>query len=613
MRKSHERRARLYWCDNCNIPLIAQQCSLCKGRGREILLYHGMEIRPGFEYTVQRINEILAENYGVENALGTRTVLLHKVAGLDRTEEIIVDGEVFGTLAYNPEQRRFQIRLRGYGAALLARKGAKKNLVFCDERVLRRHLKNGWIYAGEIREFVEVSGDADVLLLIGNYTGVGVAKFRSGEQMPEKSIRVKDIGRWEVREKTTTLEEIVRGNEETLRMLEQKATQDILEAIQKFPGYQIGVSFSGGKDSAVAMDLLSKCCADFFVLFVDTGLEFPETLEYVKKAAAGKKLFVLHPDTSFWDLIWKMGPPAKDYRWCCKVCKLAPVAKFVAEHQRKILCVEGRRKAESFAREKIELVEQNPFVPGQVLVNPVRDWSSFHVWLYILWKNIEVNPLYFRDFERIGCYLCPAEQACEFEEVGRLHPEMHGRLMEFLRAWAESQGLGREFWEEGLWRWKKPPKKVKGVGGVTTEVFVRETLTCDGEIFLEGNFPFAESVEDVENALGILGETQKRYDAVIVKTQNSRLLFFPNSDFSVVAREKEKAKKMLVQMLQQLLRLRFCTSCQICVQRCPAKAVEIKNGKPVNNLRKCRKCLKCIESCVVARYYDKWVRIVMEG
>ncbi|MEM3397172.1 MAG: phosphoadenosine phosphosulfate reductase family protein [Thermoplasmata archaeon] len=614
MRKSHERKGWLFWCEKCNIPLITEKCGICGGNGTRILLHHGLEIRPGFEDTVRKINNLLYGVYGVKDALSEKLVLLHKIAGVDRAEEIIVDGKLFGIIAYFPEQKRFQISLKGYGAFLLARKGANKNVVIVEETALKRHLKNGWIYANEVREMHEVSGHEEVIILVGKYTAAGVPKFAQNTDLPEKCIKVKDIGKYEVKESTVSLEKMVKGNEIALRNIERKALCEIKDTLSKFAGYDVGISFSGGKDSAVAFHLLHKCLNNFFVLFVDTGLEFQETVEYVKRKTQGKKLYVLRPENSFWDLVEKMGPPAKDYRWCCKVCKLAPVAKFVAEHGQKILCIEGRRKAESFARENIELVEQNPFVPGQVLVNPIRDWSAFHIWLYILWQNLEVNSLYYHDFERIGCYLCPAEHACEFDEVASLHPEMYTRWMDFLKQWAMSHGLTEDFWKKGIWRWKQPPKKMAAKSETTEEIRVKETITCDGEVILNGNFPYLlDSIIEAENALGIIGVTERKYDAVIVRTSKARILLFLNGDFTVVSKDKKEAEKVLVLLAKQMARTKFCTVCGICLRACPVKAIEIRDGKPIYELKKCKKCLQCIESCVAARYYDKRLRIEIEG
>lgn len=55
----------------------------------------------------------------------------------------------------------------------------------------------------------------------------------------------------------------------------------ILEWYQHWQG-QVYVSFSGGKDSTVLLDLARRCYPDIEAVFVDTGLEYPEIREFVK-------------------------------------------------------------------------------------------------------------------------------------------------------------------------------------------------------------------------------------------------------------------------------------------------------------------------------------------
>lgn len=67
------------------------------------------------------------------------------------------------------------------------------------------------------------------------------------------------------------------------------------------------VSFSGGKDSTVLVDLVRNKCGlkDVPIVFVDTGLEYPEVKEFAKKRAD----VVLRPEMSFVQVIKKYGYP----------------------------------------------------------------------------------------------------------------------------------------------------------------------------------------------------------------------------------------------------------------------------------------------------------------
>lgn len=71
-------------------------------------------------------------------------------------------------------------------------------------------------------------------------------------------------------------------------------------------GGQVYVSFSGGKDSAVLLNLVRKIYPDVPAVFVDTGLEFPEIREFVKTF---DNVIWLKPKMNFVDVIKKYGYP----------------------------------------------------------------------------------------------------------------------------------------------------------------------------------------------------------------------------------------------------------------------------------------------------------------
>ena len=68
------------------------------------------------------------------------------------------------------------------------------------------------------------------------------------------------------------------------KSLEEKiqiSTARIIEWYENWEG-QVFVSFSGGKDSTVLLDLVRKLYPDVEGVFFDTGLELPEIREFVK-------------------------------------------------------------------------------------------------------------------------------------------------------------------------------------------------------------------------------------------------------------------------------------------------------------------------------------------
>lgn len=67
------------------------------------------------------------------------------------------------------------------------------------------------------------------------------------------------------------------------------------------------ISFSGGKDSTVLMDLVVNKCGlkDIPIVFVDTGLEYPEIKEFTKQYAN----VVLRPEKNFKEVLTDVGYP----------------------------------------------------------------------------------------------------------------------------------------------------------------------------------------------------------------------------------------------------------------------------------------------------------------
>jgi phosphoadenosine phosphosulfate reductase len=44
---------------------------------------------------------------------------------------------------------------------------------------------------------------------------------------------------------------------------------------------------------------------------------------------------------------------------------------------------------------------------GQRSANPILDWTSFEVWLYIYFNNLVINNAYKKGSQRVGCLCCP--------------------------------------------------------------------------------------------------------------------------------------------------------------------------------------------------------------
>ncbi|MEM1921862.1 MAG: phosphoadenosine phosphosulfate reductase family protein, partial [Desulfurococcaceae archaeon] len=149
------------------------------------------------------------------------------------------------------------------------------------------------------------------------------------------------------------------------------------------------------------------------VLYVDTGLEFPHTIRYVEELSnkLGIDIYVKHAGIDRELLSGNKPFPTHENRWCTEI-KISTVMKSIAElSSGNTLIITGDRDSESLKRSirpPLRIVDEKTRI-----ASPLKFWSTAHVQLYLISKNIPLNPLYDRGFYRIGCYICPSLRSWE--------------------------------------------------------------------------------------------------------------------------------------------------------------------------------------------------------
>lgn len=194
------------------------------------------------------------------------------------------------------------------------------------------------------------------------------------------------------------------------------------------------ITYSGGKDSAVLLDLAERAGIPFEVVHSHTTVDAPETVYHVRKEFRrledkGIQCHIDYPvykgkRVSMWTLIpEKSMPPTRIARYCCAILKEASGKnKFI---------VTGVRWAESVRRKnsigiygtmpsdplkRINLNNDNDdtrrlfetcTLKAKRVCNPIVDWSDDDVWNYANDRRLILNPVYQMGFNRVGCIGCP--------------------------------------------------------------------------------------------------------------------------------------------------------------------------------------------------------------
>ncbi|WP_400232478.1 phosphoadenosine phosphosulfate reductase domain-containing protein [Methanomethylophilus alvi] len=612
------------WCDGCGTLLLGGRCSICGSPGREFEINSPGDIRPCMGDSVGILEGLLEEAFGTAAPIENKSVFFNKVPGEDRTDEVVAHGQVIAVLRFDIAADRLRIELRQPGAELFA-PVATKNVVTISG--VSGHLKGKGIAGENVSDVLGHFADGDpIIVRKALKVGPGVAMADSDSmRSAEKALRVRDLNALSDMPLSPDADRdtFVRANRDHLKGLEGTAVREI-RGFVKNVRLPVTVSFSGGKDSLAAYGLTAKAVGDPDLLFTDTGLEFPETLEYVKAFAEknGLRLHTADAKDGFWKNVDTFGPPAKDFRWCCKVCKLGPITDLIArDFPKGTVTCEGNRSLESFSRAGTELVTRNPFVPNQTNLNPVRDWCAAEIWGYIWMRGLDYNPLYERDFERIGCYLCASCLASEWRNTSRIHPEMYSDWERHLHDYAKRRGLPPEYIDMGFWRWKVLPPKMRqlaeglelrmvpeGGDGLSMKMLKGASVCVAGGYSMEAvaTVPRNRDFSYVEDSLRTVGEVKysPEFEIALVRTKYGRARLFGGGQVSVTAADAQSAERMFEKAVKALIRAELCTSCGICARSCPHKAIRIKGGMRVDPAS-CTSCGKCEKACMVVHYYDK--------
>jgi len=626
-------RMHLRWCDRCDLPLLEEKlCTRCGDKTHQVQVTPPGDVRPAFERELMRIRETIDSQFGQGCGYALipkgKLVLLNKVPSLDRMDEVILDGEVVGALRYDLAGGwTFVMRIP---AARSVQEVMTSGFVIADEGAIAPIAAGANLLAPGV---VGVEGDVEVgdeVIIVTpsmKTIATGIAKM-SAQQMTEARRGVAVKSRWAsepmpaiTRAAKSGWEEVIQANLPVIKRRRDQAVSFITNTIED-AGLPAVVSFSGGKDSLACLLLTIDAGYSLPLFFLDTGLEFPETVEYVKRVAEGYSLDLIierAPEGIFLDNLDLFGPPGRDYRWCCKTNKLGPVVKAIQRHFGSgVLSFIGQRRYESESRSQKPRVWRNPWTPGQLSASPIQDWTALHVWLYILSKKAPYNPWYERGLDRIGCYLCPASDLAELRTVQE-EGDYLDDWIEFLRDYASSRGLPEEWVELGIWRWRRVPDAVRGeltklgvelragermnLGRGTITLHLQENYSpCTEGFRVVGAFSRPVELSRTANLLNLMG--QVRVDSEGDYCEVGGVTLF--GDGAVVARggTPEMIRKKAETVRKVVTKALECVGCGICLGRCQKDALVMRNDQVTVVEERCTHCGRCLEPCPALSFGD---------
>ncbi|HUS55882.1 MAG TPA: phosphoadenylyl-sulfate reductase [Thermohalobaculum sp.] len=173
---------------------------------------------------------------------------------------------------------------------------------------------------------------------------------------------------------------------------------------QYWQGVTLVSSF--GADSAVLLHMIAQIDRATPVLFLETGMLFPETLAYQHELALRLGLTdvrLIRPDP---DDLANEDPDgrlhAENTDGCCFIRKTLPLRRALEPFG---AWITGRKRAQAATRAGLELFEEDR-ENGLLKVNPLAYWDSAMVRAYMSEHALPTHPLVARGYPSIGCMPC---------------------------------------------------------------------------------------------------------------------------------------------------------------------------------------------------------------
>ena len=188
----------------------------------------------------------------------------------------------------------------------------------------------------------------------------------------------------------------------------QTATpQELLAWASERWGEQMALSCSFCRATGmVLLDMVTAVAPATPVLFLDTGLLFPETYRLVAEVEARYGIVprAVQPARTVAQQAAVEGPALweRDPDRCCGLRKVRPLVDALAPFD---AWIAGIRRDGGGSRAKTQLLAWSTKY-HLVKLNPLAFWSERDVWRYIHTHNVPYNRLLDRGYRSLGCHTC---------------------------------------------------------------------------------------------------------------------------------------------------------------------------------------------------------------
>ncbi len=437
------------------------------------------------------------------------------------------------------------------------------------------------------------------------YRGKAVAKLKGGSlyEVPEIILAQDTHGNILYPEQDNKplrpidISTMVKKNRDLMDIIENTTVKKIVAIYEKYKKKLdiFHVAFSGGKDSAVLLDLVKRALPkeSFVVIFGDTGMEFPDTYEAVRvtKEQCNNEGVPFYISRSHFDPhdSWKIfGPPARVLRWCCSVHKSTPqtlkLREITGKNDYVGMDFVGVRKHESVARSEYTYENYGKKQKGQYSFNAILEWTSAEIWLYIFTHNIYVNAAYKKGNSRAGCLFCPmGGNKGDFVQY-HSYPEEVSAYIELIKSMDDRDKGNSEalssYVSQGGWNARKNGRDLT----IAAHQKYKDEVK-NGKL----NIKVLNPSTDWRQWIKTLGDIPFKFE--FKQTEDGY-------EVSCDAKNIKEYPKEIKRFKQVFRKAAYCTGCRVCETNCRNGCISFDGGLEIKNCIHCGQCHEIDDGCL---------------
>ena len=426
------------------------------------------------------------------------------------------------------------------------------------------------------------------------------------------------------------MENFINANKDRLNYIIDEASEFIRSTSAKYDRESIVISFSGGKDSTVTADLVTKALSDpsLVHIFGNTTLEFPSTIEYANRFRKNHPYAIFqiaeNKEQNFNEVCKEIGPPARMMRWCCSMFKTGPITRVLNSMygDEQVLTFYGIRKSESVSRSKYNRIEKNTGsvkIQKQTVASPIFFWRDIDIWLYMLAEEVDFNDAYRYGYDRVGCWMCPNNNKRAMFLSKIYMPERSEAWRDYLIDFAKSIGKPdpEKYVDEGSWKARQGGNGLAAADDVKIR-FTNCTTEDNAKIYklvrpfddeLVGMFvPFGRLAPELGRKL--LNETIVLDARTNVPILSIQPFSQDGYEYAVKVRTMnvENHEDLQRKVAYQIRKFNACKKCLKCESVCRHGAIHVTADGYYIDASKCVHCKMCVNQkylrggCMMDKY-----------